>query len=380
MISNKSKINLPQTGQTTSYYCGDDGAYQAGAAWPTPRFIDNGDDTVTDNLTGLMWAEDAGTSTVGACTGGDMTWTNAFDYVACLNDANYLDHNDWRLPNINELESMVNVEESGNGKRLGNFGFTNVQENYWSSTTYASKEAYAWVVGIDNGCVSHSNKTESDNYFVGPSFGSLYNRSLLCPNYDIHYVWPVRGGQSGSLGNLAILATGQTTRYYRGDDGAIQSGTGWPNPRFIDNGDGTVTDNLTGLMWTNLMWTYDVNWKGNRTGNKTWTQALDYVASINTGSGTYGHTDWRLPNRKELRSLVDYSECNAALLQGTPLSIHSDEFYWSSTTCAFDTHKVWVIRLRDGYVSFLKYYPDLPGKAVYFWPVRGGQVGNLITR
>ncbi|MBF0593031.1 MAG: DUF1566 domain-containing protein, partial [Nitrospirae bacterium] len=102
-------VSLPQTGQTTSYYAGDDGALQKGVAWPNPRFTFNSDQTVTDNLTGLVWTKDAGTPTVGSCTGGAMTWQAALTYVACLNTAKYLGYNDWRMPNVNELESLVNA-------------------------------------------------------------------------------------------------------------------------------------------------------------------------------------------------------------------------------------------------------------------------------
>ncbi|MBF0592917.1 MAG: DUF1566 domain-containing protein, partial [Nitrospirae bacterium] len=102
-------VSLPQTGQTTSYAAGDDGALQKGVAWPNPRFTVNSDQTVNDNLTGLVWTKDAGTPTVGSCAGGKMTWQAALDYVSCLNTANYLGYNDWRMPNVNELESLVNA-------------------------------------------------------------------------------------------------------------------------------------------------------------------------------------------------------------------------------------------------------------------------------
>ncbi len=107
----RSVIDLPRTGQTTSYAAGDDGAIQAGVAWPNPRFTDNGDQMITDNLTGLMWTKDAGAPTIGACTGGAMNWQAALDYVACLNSSNYIGHNDWRLPNINELDSIAGAEQ-----------------------------------------------------------------------------------------------------------------------------------------------------------------------------------------------------------------------------------------------------------------------------
>ncbi|MES0335299.1 MAG: hypothetical protein SFH39_02915 [Candidatus Magnetobacterium sp. LHC-1] len=63
-------VSLPRTGQVMSYATGDDGALQKGVAWPDPRFTVNSDQTVTDILTGLVWTKDAGTPTMGSCTGG----------------------------------------------------------------------------------------------------------------------------------------------------------------------------------------------------------------------------------------------------------------------------------------------------------------------
>src|SRR5208337_867528 len=115
-------VQLPQTGQTICYDAsgsviacsgtGQDGALQEGLAWPSPRFTDNGDQTQTDNLTTLIWPKDGFTPTSGVCAGGGQTWQGALNYVACLNTHNYLGHNDWRLPNVNELESIVNDGQS----------------------------------------------------------------------------------------------------------------------------------------------------------------------------------------------------------------------------------------------------------------------------
>ncbi len=337
-------INLPQTGQTTSYAVGDDGYYQAGVAWPNPRFTDNSiadsnNQTVTDNLTGLIWAKDAGTPTVGSCTGGAMNWQAALNYVACLNTASYLGYTDWRLPNINELESLVNAEQAIPATWLNSQGFTNVLYYYRSSTSCVLDTAHAWAVYMGNGNI----------HVWGPSKSSYY------------YVWPVRSGQSGAFDNSAIWQTGQIASYATGDDGALKNGVAWPIPRFTDNGNQTVTDNLTGLVWTK---------DANLAGGVTWQQALDYVASMNTGAGTYGYTDWRLPNRKELFSLVDLAMYNPSLTSSHPFTTVQSYPYWSSTSSAFGTS---VVYMSDGsvYNFNLQHYLNPLILSLLLWLISG---------
>ena len=167
-------VNLPQTGQKKCYdtagnqiTCsgtGQDGAIQAGVAPPSPRFQVNGD-CVTDSLTGLMWARSAN------LPNGPRTWYQAVDDC---NNLNLCGYTDWRLPNVNELESLINANEPNSATWLNGQGFTNVQASYyWSSTSDADGTAYAWVVGMWNGYV--------------------YDGSKSC--YYGYYVWPVRSGQ-----------------------------------------------------------------------------------------------------------------------------------------------------------------------------------------
>ena len=113
----------------------------------------------------------------------------------------------------------------------------------------------------------------------------------------------IGGGKSAS-----VPKTGQTTSYGTRDDGALQKGVAWPTPRFTDNQNGTVTDNLTRLIWMK---------KANAFGTKTWADALTTAnglaapaAGLTDGSKA---GDWRLPNRKELQSLVDFGFYNPAL-------------------------------------------------------------------
>jgi len=203
--SNSDFQMLPKTGQTTCYDAagnvlssctstGQDGEFQTGQAWPTPRFSNTDGTTpvsgsiVLDNLTGLEWTRDGGTPTfagaTSTCAGGVMSWQSALDYVKCLNTNHYLGHNDWRLPNINELASILNRSQADSAAWLNGQGFQNMQwDFYWSSTTTEYTTSNAWLVVMsDSRVVSYqSYKTNNSN------------------------VLPVRGGQFGSFGISGIL-------------------------------------------------------------------------------------------------------------------------------------------------------------------------------
>jgi hypothetical protein len=156
-----------------------------------------------------------------------------------------------------------------------------------------------------------------------------------------------------------VARTGQTTRYVSGDDGDLQKGVILPKPRFTDNSNGTIRDNLTGLLWL----------KDAHCGNNsnTWQGALDFVAAINAGTQNCGdisnggthQNDWRLPNVRELHSLVDYGTSNPALtkdfqaypVNGYPFLNFSALSYWSSTTHVANTLNAWTVDFNEGYVG-----------------------------
>jgi hypothetical protein len=149
-----------------------------------------------------------------------------------------------------------------------------------------------------------------------------------------------------------------------GEDGAFQAGVDWPTPRFTDNGDGTVTDNLTGLIWLK---------DANCAGAPTWQNALNWVATFNGGSpactdytaGTF--TDWRLPNIKDVLSLVDYGQSNPVLPSPNPF-VNVQVAYWSSSSALSDPASARALNMNDGgTVSALKL------ANLFSWPVRGGQ-------
>jgi len=178
-----------KTGQTSSYGTGSDGNLQKGVTWPSTRFTDNNNGTVTDNLTGLIWLKNANcTDTVGGVdkSGETLEWANALTWSNTLANGNCSltdssSAGDWRLPNVKELQSLIYFafespalsDEAGTAKWTSGHPFTNVKSDqpYWSSTTSAGNTDSAWFVDLNNGNVDIGEK--SDDY----------------------YVWPVRGGQ-----------------------------------------------------------------------------------------------------------------------------------------------------------------------------------------
>lgn len=193
--------DLPRTGQISCYdgsgnkitctgTTGQDGDLQKGIAWPNTRFT-NADGTapvtgaiVVDHLTGLMWLRDgncmktyySGFDADGTAGDGMVTWQHALDFVAGINAGTYANcqagYSDWRLPNVNELESLFNYETTMQYIWLNGQGFLNVKTMYWSSTTYAGFATFAWLADT-----------------VGGSLLMNYLKSATA------YVWLVRGGQ-----------------------------------------------------------------------------------------------------------------------------------------------------------------------------------------
>jgi len=169
-----------------------------------------------------------------------------------------------------------------------------------------------------------------------------------------------------------VAKTGQTTCWNAsgtviscagtGQDGALQKGVS-VSPRFTDNLNGTVKDNLTGLIWLK---------NANCFGIQTWTNALGNSNTL--AGGACGLSDgsvagaWRLPNIKELQSLIDFGRFNSALPVGHPFSGVQLDGYWSSTTDALSPGNAWDVGLGNGDVRSA-------GKSSTYvvWPVRGGQ-------
>ena len=205
--------------------------------------------------------------------------------------------------------------------------------------------------------------------------------------------------QVDALGTAGVPRTGQTTCFEAGggggvidcgtgvgpgQDGHLQLGVTWPNPRFtineIPNGtpDGTVTDNLTGLVWLR---------DANCYGTLNWADALAAAAALKSGDmcpntpsilvdGSFAG-EWRLPNVRELQSLVHYGVFSPAVpntagtgkwVEGDPFSGVQSASYWSSTAFAFFAGDAWGVDMFVGLVD-----GGETGNFVRVWPVRGGQ-------
>lgn len=134
------------------------------------------------------------------------SWNEAKEKVKELNNKKYLGYNDWRLPTLTELQSLITYNKTKNASLLETQGFSNIQASYyWSSTTYAYYTSSVWIVSMFNGYTELNNKTG-------------YN-----------YVWVIRGEpKTDNFGNFICNNT---------------------NERFIDINDGTILDNKTNLYW-----------------------------------------------------------------------------------------------------------------------------------
>ncbi|MBN2808178.1 MAG: DUF1566 domain-containing protein, partial [Deltaproteobacteria bacterium] len=343
---------LPDTGQTTFYdnsgvisepapgepFYGQDASYLRARSYT--KLDQYGNDLpfsasqwyqVRDNVTGLIWEVknsrngsadygnpndadntytwyDSNPATNGGYAGTPGAGTDTEDFINALNNASYGGHNDWRLPTVAELSLLTDLGTFDPAISADYFPQT-VSSYYWSSTTYAGSTDVAWLVHFYDGYVRYDGKSYS------------------------YYVRAVRSGQPRSLDPLIINQ----------NDPAIPE-------------DDTVTDPNTGLMWQ--------RYEG---GEMAWSEALDYCQNLTLA----GYDDWRLPDRHELQSLIDYARFGPALDESVFPEVVSS-YYWSSTTNAFNTGYAWRVYFYNGYVRNIS-----KSSSYYVRAVRSGQSGPL---
>ncbi|MEI6172338.1 MAG: DUF1566 domain-containing protein [Bacteroidota bacterium] len=211
--------------------------------------------TVKDEVTGLTWQKtyDSGT----------YYWASIQTVVDNLNTQNYGGYNDWRVPTIKELYSLWNMSTGWPYINTEYFTVTYSTEEDLSHAIFWSSDKYTGVLGNISG--GHG-EAAGDELAFGVNFGTGHIKAYSISEGPMHFVRCVRGNLSYGL-NL-----------------------------FQNNNDGTISDLATGLMWQQT---------DNGSG-MDWEHALAYAQTQNTAN-YLGHNDWRLPNTKELQSLVDYT-------------------------------------------------------------------------
>lgn len=315
--NNSSSISAPSSGEA---FYGQDATYVG----HQPSYTDNGDGTVTDNVTGLMWQQSP------EFTGDDvvnvddkMSYAEA---MAAANTFSLAGYNDWRLPSIKEQYSLILFSGKDPSGYEGTstdglvpfvdtdyFGFgygdTDAGEriidaqmatsNLYVSTTMMGDETMFGVNFADG---------RIKGYPTGPMQGQTEDKQF--------YVYFVRGNPDYGIND------------------------------FSDNGNGTVTDAATGLMWT----------QDDSGSGMMWENALSYAEGYSIAS----HDDWRLPTAKELQSIVDYTRSPATsssaaidpIFNCTQITDEGDEsnypFYWSSTT-----HATWIDGSNGGNAAYV---------------------------
>jgi len=298
---NSGEITPPEEG--AAFY-GQDAQYDGNQ----PRYADNGDGTVTDLVTGLMWSSTPDLNGDGVINAEDkLTYDEAIASAKTFYLAGY---DDWRIPTIKELYSLIDFDGNAPTGVDGSDGTPFIDTDYFAfgygdtsagdrviDAQFATSTRY--VSTTMNGAETMFGVNFADGRIKGYPTGSTPGY----PDGKTFYVLYVRGNANYGIND------------------------------FVDNGDGTITDLATGLMWS----------KADSGTGMDWESALQWVQDKNA-EDYLGHDDWRLPNAKELQSIVDYDRSpdttdSAAIdpvFDATPIVNEGGQpdypWYWTGTT------------------------------------------------
>lgn len=309
---NREDIDEPSPGEA---FYGQDAQYES----HQPEYVDNGDGTITDKVTGLMWQKSPDTNGDGEIKADDkMTYEEALEGADDFSLAGY---NDWRLPAIKELYSLIlfsGMDPSGyNGNDTE--GLIPFIDTDYFDFAYGDTDAGERIIDAQYAS-STKYVDEGQNLLFGVNFadGRIKGYGLIHPQ----------------IGEKTFFV-----QYVRGEEYGIN--------HFVDNGNGTITDEATGLMWMQTDSGHGMNWE----------EALAYADSQRYAE----YDDWRLPNVKELQSIVDYTRSpgtsnSAAIDPVFECSVITGEgvqedypFYWTSTT-----HENWSPE-NGGYACYVSF-------------------------
>jgi hypothetical protein len=254
---NTGVIPCPQPGQP---FYGQDAQFVSNP----PHYRDNGDGTVTDLVTGLMWSKGLSNHKVtpeeGARLAAKLTLGG---------------HSDWRVPTVKELYTLIDFR--GYTGFHGRNGFDSVPAD---AVPFIDTDYFDFAYG---------DTAYGERYIDAQWLSATQYVATTMDNmetvFGVNFAdGRIKGYGYKKRGTRRVVKTFYV-RYVRGPAYGIND--------FVDNGDGTVTDRSTGLMWT----------KADSGKGMNWQQTLAYAAHLKTG----GYDDWRLPNAKELEDIVDYS-------------------------------------------------------------------------
>ncbi len=294
-FSNDAIIDEPSEGDA---FYGQDAQFVGNA----PSYTDNGDGTVSDNVTGLMWTQDPGEK---------VTWPEAVELLEELNKSNYLGYSDWRIPTMKELYSLVDFS-----------GSTGTSSS--TSTPYIDTNYFVFEYGDAAG----------ESRFIDSQIltSTIYGSTTLSGNTTVF-------GYNFADGRIKGYEIDKDFYCY-----LVRGNTSYGENLFVDNSDNTITDEATSLMWSQYDSGYYEGYTDeNGGGAMTWEDALAWVQEKND-ENFLGYSDWRLPDIKELQSLVDYEQSLAvtgtaaidSLFYCTPITNYVGEddyaYYWSGTT------------------------------------------------
>jgi hypothetical protein len=279
--SNRGPIRCPEKGQP---FYGQDAQYETNS----PRYRDHGDGTITDLNTGLMWQKTPDFKF--------RSWVDAQEYAKSFKLAG---HGDWRVPTIKEL-----------------FSIADFRGNLHTRTPYVDTKFFAFTYPPASRRIIDAQYWSSNQY-VGITMRG--DQSAFGFNFADGRIkaYPIAFGES-PRGSSRMPELGRYVRCVRG--------RAYGENDFQDNGDGTITDRATGLMWVQQDSGKTMNWK----------DALAYAENLEFA----GYDDWRLPNVKELQSIVDYSrapDARSASARGPALDplfklSEKESWFWTSTT------------------------------------------------
>ncbi|MCP3942390.1 MAG: DUF1566 domain-containing protein [Desulfobacteraceae bacterium] len=250
-----AQISCPLSGE--SFY-GQDAQYISLVS----NYTDNGDGTVTDNNTGLMWQQNPGDK---------MSFAAAKTGATTCELSGY---NDWRFPTVKELYSLINFSGQ-TGNQMSN------DETDGSWILYIDDDYFVHEYGdTGNGDRTIDGQTWSATEYVSTTMNG--DQTVFGVNFCDGRIkgYPKYDPRTGS-DNVMF------SRYVRGN-------TNYGANNFTDNNDGIVIDHATGLMWA----------KNDSGVAYDWESALEYAENLTLS----GYSDWRLPNAKELQSIVDYTK------------------------------------------------------------------------